>query len=134
MIPHRYFRLCSKVLYDHLLDMPVGLVKKPNRFERIDSLIQRLADADEYACRKRNFLAARFFNRSQSQRRDLVRSVVVSHSGRRKAIAHVFKHPPHTRAEPSESFDIRTSHKTRVHMRQEAGLIQHQLTYAPEVR
>src|SRR6185295_20292557 len=47
MITHRDLRLRAKILYDYFLNVAVTLVEFFDREQRIDSLSERLADADE---------------------------------------------------------------------------------------
>jgi len=88
------------------------------REQRVDSLDERLADANQNSGCKRDRQSARFFDRLQTKRRRLIRSIVVSHPRKQQSLAGSFKHQPHARVGLAKRLQISSSHQTWIRVGQ----------------
>src|SRR5260370_38032667 len=99
MRAHRYIGLRPEVLYDDFLDMAIAPVLLQNCEERIDSLVQRLADADQDSRGKGNAEPAGFRDRLQPQLGPLIHRILMRHAGGCEPRADIFEHQDHAWAE-----------------------------------
>ncbi len=130
---HLRARLRAEVLDDHLLDVPVALVQRRNRLERLQPLLARLADPDQDPGRERHVQLAREPDRLQPRFRELVRGAVVRHALLQQPERCRLQHQPHRGRDRPQEEQVLPGHHARVQMGKEPGLREDEVGHARQV-
>jgi hypothetical protein len=125
--------LRTEVLDDDLLHVTVLLAERLQREERVDSLLPRLADADEDPARERDPELTREPDRLEPAGGDLVRRGPVRPAARPEPPCRGLEHDPHRRRYRPERLELFAGHHARIEMRQEAGFLEDEAGAALEV-
>ena len=129
LVLHPGARLRQEVLHDHLLHVPVLEVRVANREQRIDAVLTRLAEPDQDAGGERDAQSARSVERRESPRRHLVGRTAMA----RQVVAQRLEHHPLAGRHLGQEAQLVLVERARVGVRQEAGLVEHQLRHRVQV-
>ena len=113
--------------------MAVALVQLLDREQRIDPLLERLADADEDARREGDLQPARCLDRGEPLVRHLVRAAVVRLTLAQEPRAHRLEHDPRARAHLSQRGDVLLRQDARVDVREQTGLAIDEVAHVVQV-
>ena len=130
---HPRARLGAEVLDDHLLQVAVALVQRSQLLERSDPLGAGLADPDQDPAREGNPQLAGEVDRLQPARRLLVRRGPVRTASRREPLGCRLEHDPHRRRDRPQRDEVLPAHHARVQVRQQPGLLEHELRDPAEI-
>ena len=133
MLGHPRARLRAEVLDDHLAQVPVLVGKGTQREQRVDPLLPRLADPDQDPARERDRELAREAHRLEPARRHLVGGGPVRAAPGGEPPGGRLEHDPHRRGDGPQQDQLVARHHSRVQVRQEPGLVEHQSCTAGEV-
>ena len=130
---HARSRLGAEVLNDDLLQLAVALVQGSQLFERGDPLGAGLADPDQDPARERNPQLAGELDRLQPARGLLVRRGPVGTAPGREPLRCRLQHDPHRRGDRPERDQVLPAHHAGIQVRQQPGLLEHELRHPAEV-
>ncbi len=130
---HACAGLGAEVLDDDLLHMFVLFAERPQREERVDPLLARLADPDENPARERDRELPGEPDRLQPASRDLVgrgpvRAAPLSEPARGR-----LEHDPHRGRNGPQRLELGTRHHPGIEVRKQPGLLQDEASAALEV-
>ena len=132
-VVHLRAGLAPKVLDDDLLDMPVGIMQVSQRQQGLQTFAARLADAYQDAGGKRHPRCARRGNTVQADLRAFVRRSVMGTAFFAQARRTAFQHQSLGYRHQAQSLKFSLRHHSRVHVRQQPGLVQHRLRHFTQV-
>ena len=131
--PHRGARLGQEVLDDHLLHVPVTLVRVADREQRVEPLGARLADPDEDAGGERDRGASRGLERGQPALGGLVGRARVRAAGLPEASRERLDHHSLRRRHRPQAFELRLRERPGIGVGEEPGLLEHRRARGHEV-
>ncbi len=117
--------LGPEVLDDHLLEVVVLFRDPPERPQRVEALLARLADADQDPARERDRQLAREPDRLEPQGRVLVGRAPVRAALLRQPGGRRLEHDPHGGGDRPQRGEVGARHDARVQVGQEARLLEH---------
>ena len=130
---HRGARLGQEVLHDHLLHVTVARVALRDRVQRFEPFGARLTDSDEDPGGERHPGEAGGFERRQPALRRLVGCAVVRPAGLTEPRGERLDHHSLRRRPPAQSRQLFTVERAGVGVREQPGLVDHQLAHRREI-
>ena len=125
MVGHPRARLGAEVLDDHLAEVPVLVVERLQREQRLEPLLPRLADADQDAARERDRELAGQPDRLEPHGGHLVGRGPVRPALQRQPVGDRLEHDPHRRRHRAQQLELVPAHHARVEVREHPRLVEH---------
>ena len=125
MVGHPRVRLGAEVLDDHLADVPVLVVERPQGEQGVEPLVPGLADADQDAARERDRELAGQPDRLEPHGGHLVRRRPVRPALQREPVGDRLEHDPHRRRHRAQQLELVPAHHARVQVREHPRLVEH---------
>ena len=121
---HPRARLRAEVLHDHLAEVPVLVTQRPQREEGVESLLARLADADQDAAREGDRELPGKTDRLEPHGRHLVRRSPMRPAALGEPIGDGLEHDAHRGRDGTKEFQLGAAHHARIEMRQQPCLVE----------
>ena len=130
---HARPRLGPEILNDDLLDVPVVIMGIAEREQGLDPLLSGFADADEDTGGERHRLLAGQAERLEPCCRPLVRRAVVRPALGGEPLGRALEHHALRGGDRTQRAQVFAAQHTRIEVRQQRRLLQHQLRHGREV-
>src|SRR5438876_10761383 len=130
---HGNFRLGTKILDDHFLDVAVFFVERSNGQKGVDALVHGFAYTDQDAGRERDTEFAGFFDSAKTKRGHFVRSFGMRQAVTHEARADVVEHEADAGVGILQALEGSMIHEAGIGVRKQAGFFEDEFAHGREI-